>query len=705
MLRGTQLHSADQLEQALLAFENALALAPQDVNTASACATLLTLLDRPQAAYRTLLSVESLLMGSADGAANLAIAAEACGDLSRAQDAYAQALQFDPNHLRSLNNVGILAASSSQWELAITLARKCLALQPAHPPYHANLAEFLSGARRYPEALEVVTGALAEFPHWSDLKVRHIALLAFSGELEKADAALGSLDAGARQLFEEFLSKLSMAENLSGPTSSADEKTPSESLDAFTIHTRQAFRDMALADWRNQDRLTGILGKALAEAGYDEGDRDWHDAPFYGLMLGLQEEELAQMRRESTASIKAAMKATLPAFVPRRNTVARKKDARIHVGLAIPSLRDTRMALALTHQLSHHDASRFVIHVYAFTSHPEAQLASPLLPHAESVAELAHMTDAEAAARMRLDQLDIYVEMAGDSAWSRPKIAACRVAPVQLRHPGCHRDHVPGLWDYTLSDSFIHLPEGDPGSRGAIARMPYTCWLASEGETGPIPSRLREETGLPADALVICSLLHPATLDTQSFSAWMKILRSLPDAVLWLPGCAAAGANLVREAQGAGVGANRLLFSGPMSHSETLAGLRHADIYLDPLRFNSAPGLEDALRLGLPALTCAGTTMASRLSGSLLHAGGLPECVFDNPQAYIHAALHLGRDAGALTQLRERLQRNRPCSLLFDIASRIREWEAAWIVMVGRSRAGIAPAAFDVPSSDDRFQA
>jgi protein O-GlcNAc transferase len=77
MLRGTELHSAGQLEQALLAFENALALAPQDVNTASACATLLSLLDRPQAAYRTLLSVEAQLMQTADGAANLAIAAEA----------------------------------------------------------------------------------------------------------------------------------------------------------------------------------------------------------------------------------------------------------------------------------------------------------------------------------------------------------------------------------------------------------------------------------------------------------------------------------------------------------------------------------------------------------------------------------------------------------------------------------------------------
>src|SRR5687767_8860729 len=76
MLRGAQLHASGQLEQALIAFEKALALQADDVNAASACATLLSVLSRPVASYKVLLSVEALLLESADGAANLAIAAE-----------------------------------------------------------------------------------------------------------------------------------------------------------------------------------------------------------------------------------------------------------------------------------------------------------------------------------------------------------------------------------------------------------------------------------------------------------------------------------------------------------------------------------------------------------------------------------------------------------------------------------------------------
>ena len=100
MLRGSQLHAAGQLEQALIAFENALALQPTDVNAASACATLLSALSRPVAAYKALLSVEALLLETADGAANLAIAVESCGDPARASMAYQRALVLQPNHGR-----------------------------------------------------------------------------------------------------------------------------------------------------------------------------------------------------------------------------------------------------------------------------------------------------------------------------------------------------------------------------------------------------------------------------------------------------------------------------------------------------------------------------------------------------------------------------------------------------------------------------
>jgi protein O-GlcNAc transferase len=699
MLRGTELHSAGQLEQALLAFENALALAPQEVNTASACATLLSLLDRPQAAYRTLLSVEVQLMQTADGAANLAIAAEACGDLGKAQAAYTQALQLDPAHVRSLNNVGILAANAAQWEIAIGLARKCIELQPLHAPHYANLSEYLAGDGRYEEALEVVASAMLQFPDDIDLKIRHTALLAFHGELEKSDAALIQLNTEERRLFEEFLSKLDVSQNLHTP-SRVNLAKPPATLDALDIHVRQALRKVSICDWRSNGKLAALIRQALARTAGTGQSRDWQGAPFHGVTLGMQEAELRQMRSESITAMKASQESSLPPFMPRPNTSGEKKDTRIHVGFAVQSLRHTRQVQALARQLACHDASRFAFHVYAFTPQPEPHLGDTLRPFAQTVAELAHMLDVEAAARIRLDRLDIYVEMEGDFGWSRARIAAYRVAPLQLRQPSWHLHHVPGHWDYTLSDSFIHPATNDMAAFGAVVRLPHSGWLATrEGAPSEQASSSREEAGLPADAWVLGSFAPPAMLDATSFAMWMKILRSLPDAILWLPYCGAAAANLVREAQAAGVNASRLFFSAHVSPHEAMANPQHADLLLDTLRVNCAPGLEDALYMGVPALSCAGSTMASRLGASLLHAANLPQLVLESSEAYVAKALQLGRDSNALQQLRAHIQAILPASPLFDIAARIREREAAWEAMVERSRAGLAPATFDVPSS------
>jgi len=702
MSRGTALHAARQLEQALLAFENALALAPQDVNTASACATLFALLDRPQAAYRTLLCVEDQLMKSADGAANLAIAAEACGALEKAEAAYAQALHLDPEHVRSLNNVGILAANASQWPLAVGLASKCLALQPGHAAHHANLAEFLAGDGQYTEARELVAQARRQFPDDVDLKIRHTALLAFNGELEKCDAALAGMDEQGHQLLEKFLSKPGLPGRLLAHAGGSPDKPPASSLDALAIHARQALIKMSQCDWRGNALLAGLVRQALAaSATQGQAERDWHEVPFYGLTLGLQESELRQMRRETNTALQAGLQSSLPPFAARlrargNNTAA--PDQRIRVGLAVQSLRNTSQVRALTRQLAGHDTSRFAFFVYAFTQHPEPVLADLLRPHAQSVVELAHMLDAEAAARMRLDRLDIYVETEGDFGWSRPAIAGWRVAPVQLRQRGWHQDHVAGLWDYTLSDRFIHPDTDSPVTFGAIARLPQSCWLATQDDTrAGQAGESRQAAGLPADALVFASSVTPAMLDIESFSAWMKILRSLPDAILWLPNCGVAAAQLLREAQAAGVGASRIYFQAKAGPGKPHIHLGHADIFLDPLRCCAAAGLEAALRRGVPALSCAGAGMASRLGASMLHAARLPEGVFDSKEAYVAGAVRLGRDAHALLELRTRQRDVVPTSPLFSTAARTRELEAAWELMVQRSRTGLAPAAFDVP--------
>lgn len=691
MQRASQLHSDGQIPQALIAFEEALHNQPGNLDASSATATMLSLLGRQAAAYSVLRAVEPGLLETADGATNLAIAAESCGDLPKAYSSYERALELDPENLRALTNVGLIAAGMGQWDMAIACTRKCVSQQPAELSYIQTLSDVMTSAGRYPEALEVLDKADKALPGYLDITIRRIVVLAFSGDLEGSTALEAGLNGSGRAYLREFLAQPLLRS--SGSFELLTAAKPFNALQVFAVHTYAA---MAECDWRNNARLCALIRLALS-AGHTQDFPDLgKDSQFYSLTLDLNDSELVQLNTGALAAASKGTVALLPPFAPGARAAASAKDERIRIGFAVQELRQIP---ALKQLLLHCNAKQFAFHVYSFAPSSEPYEDDVLKPLPIALVEMAHLTDAEAVGRIRLDALDIYVDTTPDAHWHRPGIAGARVAKVQLRKHNWLTD-TPGCWDYTVSDKFVHCESIQRQPHSAVVRLASSCWLACHAEQPAAKPPAREVLGLPADGLVLCSQAVPASLDAFSFSQWMKILRLLPDAVLWLPAChTAAAAHLVREVVTYGVQATRLVFLQPVPAPDMLASLAYADLVLDTLRINQGQGIEDALRLGVPAITCAGHNMASRLGGSILHAAGLPECVYENEAAYTAGAMRLGRDADALGVLRARVAQVKKTAPFFDLASRVREWEFAWTTMAERSRAGLVPAAFDVPQS------
>lgn len=691
---GSQLHAEGQLEATLSAFQNALALRPTDTNAACATAALLSALSRPLAAYRVLLTVENELLDQPDGACNLAIAAECCGYMVKAISAYQRTLQLDANHLRALSNMALLAAAESNWADAIGWAQKCVALDPDDAGYRQNLADHLAGAGRYAEALEVLEVAAVRFADYLDITVRRIIVLAFNGDFEKSRQLEATLDESGQSHLLAFVTR-SLA---STKGTSADSGPQTIKRDAFELYTSQAFAAMNVCDWRSNEQLTAHLRAVLADPTDITRHTDWREVAFYAQTLDLRDAEptaLNDLRNDTSTLTEAS---AIPVFATTRKTTQRQADPRIHVGLAAYGLHDAYHLQALKQQLALHDKTRFAIHVYSCTREPELKQEQTLKPYAASVSQMAHMSDAEVAGRVRLDQLDLFVDLNPGPSARRPGIADLRVAPIQVCQTSWQRHVAGGPFEYTLSDGVVHPVGNHTSDSSNLARLPLTCWLALRDDRPSLAVPSREAVGLPATGLILCAMFEPAQLDPGTFGHWMRILNALPGAVLWLPGCSAVvKTNLSAQGQAAGVLASQIVFTEESSRPDLLARLKHADLFLDTLRFNSVQGLEDALRAGLPAISCAGSDMASRLGASLLNAAGLPDCVLATQEEYVAEAIRLGQHPTALKALRERLRSAHSTAPLFDAAARIKELEAAWTHMIDRSRAGLPPASFDVP--------
>jgi predicted O-linked N-acetylglucosamine transferase (SPINDLY family) len=666
MKEGIEAHESGDPIRALLAFETALALAPGNVQASSACATLLFELARPQAALACLRAVEQQLLADAEGATNLAIAASACGEREAAKNYLDIALLRDAGHTRALQHLAMIHAQDSQWDLAIELARRCLAAAPHQDQAWIALADLLLGARRHAEAAMHLDKATRQFPGHPILSGRHALALALCGDFEQSDQLLASL--------AEMPSR---------------EQLPAG--DARTLFSRHAFEALQDCDWRDQAQLLALVQQELSAMRMGAASRDMRAALVCGPLLPLHEEEM-QVAARATWSVLAAQPAR-PGRPFSANDV-RGRQGVIRVGIAAHDLRDEAATAELAAQLALHDTARFDFYVYSPTPQPQAALAQALAPH--RVIEIAHFSDDEAIARIRLDRLDIWLDLTFGSLGWRPSIAARRVAPVQLQHPGWHGQEAQGPFEYTLSDVFIHPSSGKDSK--ALVRLPHTCWPASRIPAST-PGITRHQTGLPAGALVLCAFAPSIHIDAHSFSVWMQLLKQLPEAVLWLPPLnRSAQVNLRREAQAAGVEEQRLCFATAATRRERLDSLALADLFIDTLRINARQDLRDALALGIPAISCAGSGMSARVGGSMLHATGLGDCVFDEEADYVAAVLRLGRDRAALQQLRVRLAAKLLTAPLFDLPARVRELEAAWTFMAERARAGLPPESFDQPA-------
>jgi predicted O-linked N-acetylglucosamine transferase (SPINDLY family) len=201
----------------------------------------------------------------------------------------------------------------------------------------------------------------------------------------------------------------------------------------------------------------------------------------------------------------------------------------------------------------------------------------------------------------------------------------------------------------------------------------------------------RGQYGLPEHGTVYASFNNSWKFTLRSFARWMKILKAVPESVLWLlcgPAHSGADERLRAAAAAAGVAPERLVFAARTRHADHLARYRLIDLFLDTNPYNAHTTASDALWAGCPVLTQPGATFASRVAGSLNRQAGLDDMNAGSDQAYVDRAIELARDPGQLRALHERVTALHASGTLFDMAAYTRDFEAVLTAMFKRREAG-----------------
>ena len=374
----------------------------------------------------------------------------------------------------------------------------------------------------------------------------------------------------------------------------------------------------------------------------------------------------------------------------------RQLNNRLRVGFYSADLLDHATARLIVELIEALDRSR--VEPIAFSFHPagDTPLAQRIAAAFDQFIDVSALSDEQVVARSRSMDIDIAVDLKGDTDRARPRLFAMRCAPLQVAYLGYPGSFAVGGIDYVLADTVV-IPEGaEAHFTEQVIRLPR-CYQPNDSQRfRPERAGSRADHGLPDEAVVFCCFNEPRKILPEQFATWMAILREVTGSVLWLlEGPPGSGDRLRAAAEAEGVAPRRIVFAPFAPYQEHLSRYPLADLFLDTFPYNAHTTASDALWAGLPVVTRAGQSFASRVGASLLTTLGMPELIVGDETAYQSLAIDLAHDAARRRVLRDKLAASRDSSPLFSGSALARPVEAAFRAIADRYAAGKAAAALN----------
>ena len=335
-----------------------------------------------------------------------------------------------------------------------------------------------------------------------------------------------------------------------------------------------------------------------------------------------------------------------------------------------------------------HDRARFEVIAISFGPEDGSEMRTRLKAAFDQFHDVRTASDAAIAELIARLGVDIAVDLMGYTTNSRPGLFARRPAPAQVSYMGYAGTLGAAHYDYIIADDVVAPPQHQPFYAEKIMALPDTYWVTDDrrAEAGPAPSRA--QAGLPEQGFVFCCFNNNWKIGPAQFDIWMRLLKDVPDSVLWLmQDNPEAAANLRKEAAARGVAPERLVFAPRVTPEEHLARHRLAGLFLDTLPYGAHTTASDALWCDVPVVTCLGDGFPGRVAASILTAIGLPDLITQNAAEYESLALALASDPPRLAALKDRLEANRKTTALFDTVRFTRSMEAAFEEMRDKRRA------------------
>ncbi len=627
------------------------------------------------------------------------------GQLDRAADEFRQALAIDPHLHDARTNLAIVHLAREEWAPALAALEPVLREAPANVIAQRLSGDALAKLQRRSEALAAYERAMALKPGFVDVQFNMASLLADAGNYEEAAALYRAVIAAvpndweARLQLGDALVRLNRLADAYKELTALVEKNPTHAIalsrvanllrngdqvdDALRTYARAI--ELAPQDWitrsnmafalRDQTRLQeaiDMLREILVQHPAASPTRSGLIFSMY-LIPGISR---AEIRAEQEIWNRLHGDPVAAQRTPHANV--RDPERRLRIGYVSSDLRSHPVGRFMLPLIRNHDRAQFEVYCYR-GSRSHDGITDQIARAADHFTAISALTDDDAAAAIRADNIDILIDLNNHTIDNRMLLFARKPAPVQISYLAFCADTGLETIDWRLTDPLIDPPgENDdvPFEKPLRLAETYWCYAATPqaGEVMPLPA-------LAAGHITFGSFNYFSKCNDEVLALWARLLQQMPDARLVMHVPKGSRQPYVRNFFAArGIAPERLTLFGRVSESDYFLQYAKVDIALDTFPWAGGTTTCDALYMGVPVITLAGRPGEPLQRGgvSILTNLGSPEWIAQTPEEYFEKAQALSGDFGQLAGIRAALRGRMLDSVLMDAKRFTRHVEAAY---------------------------
>lgn len=680
---GNTLLDEGQIEQAMQSFSEALRLRPSDTDILGKLAISCdrryaqatdfyntNKFEEADAACRQILDVRP---DRADAWHLWGVVASAGDKSYKGIERIHRAIAMAPNDVRYHNSLGVLLSKEGRYDIAIECFRRALSLDEDLIDANFNLSLALKAQGKLEAAIVSLQKVINLNPDYVTAYRILASILREIGRYDEAMTAarkateLGPEDALA---FNELALLLRSLSHISEAVK-ACEKSLELYPDEATTHNTMGIL------LKEQGQLTEAYASFRKALELDPSKAIIHS----NLLLNLHYNDpydatLLFQEHIQWARVHSASESEILPF----ESINRNPDKRLRVGYVSADLKTHSVCHFFEPLLIARDTGAFEVFCYS-NSLTGDSTTERLKSLADKWREIASLDDDSAASLIRSDAIDILVDLSGHTRHNRLPLFTRRPAPIQVTYIGYPNTTGIEQMDYRFTDEWADpMGESEKYYTEGLVRLQqgFLCYqpLPSYPDIGPLPL-------LSQKHLTFGCFNNLAKVSPTIISLWARIMSVFPDSRLLLkskPLVDSEIRNRMKERfKTHGIDDKRLeLLGWTEEKSDHMNLYNKVDIALDTFPYNGTTTTCEALWMGVPVITLAGSFHLSRVGLSLLSSAGLSEMVAKSPQEYIDKVVELASDPNRLANLRASLREQLQASPLTDAERITRSIEAAY---------------------------